>query len=583
MFRSRMMPSRAWLYALATAAASAPSMRDHTGADVETRPELSALVGGCTRAVERQLSWQASGAGLPIWPGDEPVPPVAPPTDGRISIAYLVMAHREYAHATISRLIRVLWAPEHLFLLHFDARTNASSVRFVRERFDGQDNVHVMESRRVGWGAFSMVEVLIKALKTALASAPAFDFFINLSDADVALRTPAELDAFLRGFRGRSFVALKFPEVDAMRYNAHTHMRSFVWLECDGAGFIVLNTTADGFFGQEGKRCCYARSGPIVYSNLSIGRPPPPAEWEFFHGSQWAILARNAAEWLVTDADAAGFARHLQLTYMADETYVQTALMNSPLRETLINHNLRYIDWPHGYGDPNAYWHSVGAKHIAGPMVLTAELFDRVVASGAVFGRKVDLETEAGVGFFRRWDEWMTAKLEREGESGASRGAAEAAGSSQPAIASGLLSESPTLDALRPPPTASERRALTADQLKSRHPRAVHFGHEDVMSQQFTRQHKVPSRATSAGVPPQGGAARGGADADAGSELRGGAAGGGSGGADAPVRLAGITFADGSSCTCEAHCGLDGKSECCDDFPAACAGAGEHGLDAPTP
>ena len=61
-----------------------------------------------------------------------------------------------------------------------------------------------------------------------------FDFFINLSDADVALRTNAEIVRFLHEVRGRSFVATKFPAADEMRYRAHAHMRRSSWLECDG-------------------------------------------------------------------------------------------------------------------------------------------------------------------------------------------------------------------------------------------------------------------------------------------------------------------------------------------------------------
>ena len=30
----------------------------------------------------------------------------------------------------------------------------------------------------------------------------------------------------------------------------------------------------------------------------------------------------------------------MALTYMSDETYVQSALMNSPLRDSLVNHKL---------------------------------------------------------------------------------------------------------------------------------------------------------------------------------------------------------------------------------------------------
>ena len=108
-----------------------------------------------------------------------------------------------------------------------------------------------------------------------------------------------------------------------------------------------------------GSRCCYARSGPIVYAQLPIGRPAAPQGWEVFHGSQWVVLANQAVRHLLEDREAVAFTQHVALTYMSDETFVQSVLMNSPLRSSLVNHNLRYIDWPHGYGDPSAYWRAV--------------------------------------------------------------------------------------------------------------------------------------------------------------------------------------------------------------------------------
>ena len=47
-------------------------------------------------------------------------------------------------------------------------------------------------ARRSQWGMFSMVAILLDALSTVLAKALPFDFFIQLSDADLALRTDGE-------------------------------------------------------------------------------------------------------------------------------------------------------------------------------------------------------------------------------------------------------------------------------------------------------------------------------------------------------------------------------------------------------
>ena len=109
---------------------------------------------------------------------------------------------------SFSRLVRALWAPEHLFLVHLDVRTNSSTVDRLRSHLANVDNVHFdrIERRAVGWGAYSMITVLLAALRVTLLSSPRCDFFINLSDADVALRHGAELAGFLSRFRGTVFV-----------------------------------------------------------------------------------------------------------------------------------------------------------------------------------------------------------------------------------------------------------------------------------------------------------------------------------------------------------------------------------------
>jgi hypothetical protein len=470
---------------------------DHEDNQIAGVDSLARLERACRRAAQQRLEEPPPSTSSLFARADPEAATALTPSESSskdISIAYLIMGHRRFAHTTISRLLHALWHPSHSFLLHLDARTNATAVDDLKARYAARQNVHVMSSRRsIGWGAFSMVELLLTALATSLHAHPSFDFFINLSDADVALRTNREIVTFLQPFRGRSFVSVKFPLADGMRYAAHAHMRKSSWLECEGEGFLILNQTGGEFFGGEQRRCCYARSGPIVYANLPITRPEPPDRFDFFHGSQWVVLARPAVEWLVNDADAAAFARHVSLTYMADESYVQSALMASTaMRSTLINHNLRYIDWPHGYGDPVKYYQSVDSRHWSGPMVLTGERFDKVISSPALFARKADIDDQGGVSFMRKWDQWISAKLVLERADAADTEIAAArqvlsAVPEQPAIAEPLLRDDPTLEKVLPPPTRDELTRLSQEEVERRStPKPVHFGAEDLMAAQQT-------------------------------------------------------------------------------------------------
>ena len=62
---------------------------------------------------------------------------------------------------------------------------------------------------------------------------------------------------------------------------------------------------------------------------------------------------------------------------MPDESFLQTVVMHSPFKQTLLNHNMRWIYWPHQDGDAQEYWDRVGKggrDFVGGPKVLTAAL-----------------------------------------------------------------------------------------------------------------------------------------------------------------------------------------------------------------
>ena len=588
-------PTAAEASSIAFNSAWSTTILDHEDADVATQPSLAVLERACRHAAQELLEEAPASSSEPFARADEEAVAALraqPPASGGVSIGYFLMGHRKHAHSTISRLLYALWNPAHLFLMHLDARANSSIATDLTERFRARTNVHVMTHRRaIGWGAFSQVDLLLRAIATLLAAAhPSLDFVINLSDADVALRTDAEVVSFLARFRERSFVATKFPSADAMRYAAHSRMRESSWLECGGHGFLILNETAEGFFRGEGRRCCYARSGPLLYAPLPILRPPSPTA--IYHGSQWLVLARSHAQWLVHDPSASALARHLRLTYMADETFVQSALMASPHRGALINHNLRHLDWPHATGDPSGYYHSVGQRNWAGPMILTEDRFETAASSPALFARKVDLEDLRGVAFMRHWDAWMAAKrhLERarwraEGQArgaevpGAENPPSEAetvaarqvleAWPPQPLIAEPLLRDDPTLASIRPPPTSAELAGLDAEQMTARSSQrlGIHFGHEDLMSQQLP---PPPAPPPTPPPPPPFGVVGFGFGAEAWSEEWVGG--------DllveaqaASYKVAEVTFVDGSRCSCGPRCGGAAMEiQCCERWEVRC-------------
>jgi hypothetical protein len=68
--------------------------------------------------------------------------------------------------------------------------------------------------------------------------------------------------------------------------------------------------------------------------------------------------------------------KRLRFTFCADEIYFQTILMNSPLKNKVINNNLRFIDWTKRNG--------------SFPANLDESDFQMLVESDKIFARKFD-------------------------------------------------------------------------------------------------------------------------------------------------------------------------------------------------
>ena len=128
------------------------------------------------------------------------------------------------------------------------------------------------EPRAVLWSGFSMALALLDAMASVLARPLGFEYFINLSDADLTLRTDGEIRAFFARFPGRSVMSIVPPNVDPGRYRMHKAFRKWCWVECDGGtGWVVRSQTpkwvATVLFGLLRAlipRCCRRDTRPRV-------------------------------------------------------------------------------------------------------------------------------------------------------------------------------------------------------------------------------------------------------------------------------------------------------------------------------
>ena len=135
-------------------------------------------------------------------------------------------ASRPSASIMISRLLLALYHPSHLFIVHVDLKAAETVTSDLLKLTSKHPNIHLMRNRRlVQWGAWTMVQTMLDAIHSVVTASIDFDFVINLSDVDVALRTNDEIVDFLRPYGGRQFVQVRVSwfELHSTELNPTTH------------------------------------------------------------------------------------------------------------------------------------------------------------------------------------------------------------------------------------------------------------------------------------------------------------------------------------------------------------------------
>ena len=105
---------------------------------------------------------------------------------------------------------------------------------------------------------------------------------------------------------------------------------------------------------------------------------------QFFYGSTYWSLNRQAVQHVMDYTNEhPAFINRMKFTFCSEELYISSVLMNSKLADTVVNDNLRYIDWE--------------SYKSGSPRILDASDFEKVIQSGKLFARKFDAGVSANL------------------------------------------------------------------------------------------------------------------------------------------------------------------------------------------
>lgn len=265
-------------------------------------------------------------------------------------IAYLILVHRYPAQ--FKRLFKAIHDPDNHYVVHIDKNSGPALESEIRAFLAPYPNAAVLKGQKALWGGYSLVNAELRGMKALLAMNPNWEFFINLSGQDFPLMTQKRIKAFLARHRGREFI--KVMDQKAIRPDTMHRVSKYV---IEWRNRIVETVLTRRFL---------AGATPYI-------------------GNQWMIVSRAFCQFVSEDPSVNRYKAFYRNTFIADEGFFQTVMMNTTTHGEIINDDKRMIDWvPDG---------DIKLR----PRTFTREDAARLIASPDLFARKFDAEVDSDV------------------------------------------------------------------------------------------------------------------------------------------------------------------------------------------
>jgi Core-2/I-Branching enzyme len=265
-----------------------------------------------------------------------------------MAVAYLIRTH--HRPEQLVRLVERLTTPEASFFVHVDRRAPDFVYEAMRTGLAGRKNVYWVPRVDSYYSGFSFVRSILAGLEE-VRSTGTQSHTVLLSGQCYPLRPAAQIESFLAERAGESLVE-------------HFRIPSERWADEDGG----LDRIRYRHYERVRFRTRTLRL-PLLRRSFPNGLEP-------WGGSAWCVLSADAVETLLAFRDERPDAYHFFDRVRApEEIFLQTVLLNSPLRDRVANEGVHHIEWP-------------GGSH---PRTFTSGDFDRLAASGKPFARKFDV------------------------------------------------------------------------------------------------------------------------------------------------------------------------------------------------
>jgi len=276
-----------------------------------------------------------------------------------MQIAHIILAHKNPGQ--LEFLIKTMSHQGGDFYIHIDKKVGTEPFEYLEQI----EQVYLVKNNVVcNWGGYSIVESIIHSIEQVKQSGIKYDFVNILSGQCFPIKPISQIHNFLENNKGSSFI--EFDEFNDTQWWRETQDRykKFHLTDMKFKGKYILQAILNTIMP---KRTYLEKIFKLYGGNKST----------------WCIITYDCAEYFITYLKKnPKLVKYMKFTWGSDEFIVPTVLMNSPLKDTIINKSYRYIDWSDG-----------GVS----PKLLTINDYNKIINSDGMFARKFDMDIDAEI------------------------------------------------------------------------------------------------------------------------------------------------------------------------------------------
>ncbi len=225
-------------------------------------------------------------------------------------IAYFILVHR-YPEQ-FKRMFKAIYASDNHYLVHIDRNSGPLIAANIKAFLSNYPTTALLPAKRALWGGYSLVDAELRGMAQLLKMDSQWTHFINLSGQDFPLKSQAYIRDFLKTQVGKQFIqALDQAKIRPDTMNRLQH----IFIEAFNRIF---------------------RTG--IARSYMVGVTP-------YIGTQWKVVSRAFCAFVCHDPAVTRYKAFYRNSFIADEGFFQTVMMNAGVHGQVINDDLRMIDW----------------------------------------------------------------------------------------------------------------------------------------------------------------------------------------------------------------------------------------------